>query len=76
MAEATEHFDRPGAGPYTAPIFDGPIPTGYYVNPLRGEVELVKSNPAGTPDELVATFADIEALRFWFWNERRAGRLR
>jgi hypothetical protein len=78
MADATGHMDRPGAGPDSTNEFVGGIPTNHYTheNPQTGQVEVVKSNPPGTPDAVVKEFSDRASARLWIKEEWIAGRLR
>lgn len=77
MADATGHMDRPGAGPWSVNQAVDGILTGYYTHPDQqtGRVELVKSNPPGTPDAVVKEFSNMSAACLWLQTEWRAGRL-
>jgi hypothetical protein len=77
MSDATGHMDRPGAGPFsTNELVDG-VPTNHYTheNPETRMVEVVRSNPPGTPDKVVSVFKDRTAARVWLRDEWLAGRL-
>jgi hypothetical protein len=78
MTDATGHMDRPGARPDSVNIVVDGLFTGYYTHPNRqtGKVEIVKSNPAGTLDEVIQDFSDLQSAQMWFLEEWRAGRLR
>ena len=70
MADATGHMDRPGAGPQSVNLVN-PV-TGhlanlyYHPNPMSGKHEIVKPNPPGVPDEVLAEFDSAEQARQWF----------
>ena len=77
MTDATGHMDRPGAEPdSTNESVDG-IPTNQYTheNPETGKIEVVKSNPPGTPDTVVKVFTDRHSAKLWLRDECMARRL-
>jgi hypothetical protein len=78
MSDATGHMDRPGAGPFSTNEFVDGIPTNHYThqNPENGKVEVVRSNPPGTPDAVVKEFPDRTTARLWLRQEWLAGRLK
>jgi hypothetical protein len=77
MTDATDHMNRPGAGPRSSMISVGGIPTNHYINhnPETGMVEIAKSMPRGVQDELVQEFQDEASARSWAITEFHAGRL-
>ena len=70
MADATGHMDRPGAGPHSVNLVNpltGTLANMYYhPNPLTGKHEIVKPNPPGVADEVLAEFDTQEEARQWF----------
>jgi hypothetical protein len=77
MTDATDHMNRPGAGPLSSMISVGGIPTNHYINhnPETGMVEIAKSMPRGVQDELIKEFPDESSARSWALVEFHAGRL-
>ncbi len=78
MADMTGHMDRPGAGPFCTNEALNGILTGYYTceNPESYAIEVVKSNPPGSPDAVVKEFTNKAEARQWLADEYVAGRLR
>jgi hypothetical protein len=72
MTDATGHMDRPGAGPSSVNLVN-PI-TGmlanlyYHPNPITGKHEIVKPNPPGMADEILAEFDTYQQAKDWFLN--------
>jgi hypothetical protein len=70
MTDATGHMDRPGAGPSSVNLIN-PV-TGmlanlyYHPNPVTRKHEIVKPNPAGVADEVLAEFDTFEDAKQWF----------
>jgi hypothetical protein len=77
MTDATDHMNRPGAGPRSTMISVEGIPTNHYINhnPDTGLVEVAKTMPRGVQDELVREFPDESSARSWLIAEFHAGRL-
>ncbi|MFZ0737654.1 MAG: hypothetical protein WAM96_11240 [Candidatus Acidiferrales bacterium] len=78
MSDATGHKDRPGAGPLSASEVVNGILTNFYTheNPETGKFEVVRGNPPGTPDAVVAEFSDRYSAKLWVREEWLAGRLK
>ena len=78
MSDATGHMDRPGAGPDSTNELVSGIPTNHYThpNPETGMIEVVRSNPPGTPDTVVKEFSDRPSARLWLAGEWLAGNLK
>ena len=78
MSDTTGHMDRPGAGPFSTNEFVNGIPTGHYTheNPETGLVEVLRTNPPGTPDMVLKEFPDWATARIWLRDEWLAGRLK
>ena len=70
MADATGHMDRPGAGPSSVNLvnpYTGILANLYYhPNPISKKHEIVKPNPPGVPDEVLAEFDTAAEAREWF----------
>jgi len=78
MTDSTGHMDRPGAGPLSSAMMSiGGIPINHYIhdNPNSGLVEIVRSMPPGSPDEVVKEFTDRTSAWEWAEREWHAGRL-
>ena len=78
MADATGHMDRPGAGPLSTNEFVDGVPTNHYThqNTETGRIEVVRANPPGVADTVVAEFGDRTSARLWIREEWLAGRLK
>lgn len=77
MTDPTGHMNRPGAGPFSSSMHINGIPLNCYINDNQetGRVEIAKSMPPGTPDELVKDFPDRASAWAWAQAEFYAGRL-
>lgn len=72
MSDATGHMDRPGSGPNSVNLvnpYTGMLANMYYhPNPFSNKHEIVKPNPPGVPDEVLAEFDTTAEAREWFRN--------
>jgi hypothetical protein len=63
VSDATGHMDRPGAGPTSVNLvnpYTGMLANLYYhPNPISNKHEIVKPNPPGVSDEVLAEFETV-----------------